>query len=60
MGLTLSRLVSKVANTRGLLTCVNILAPTQLGVGKKGGAENLLHSAPQYLQRMDDTRAFVK
>ena len=60
VGLTLRRLVAKVANTRGLLTCASILAPTQLGVGTKGGAESLEHSARLYLQRMDDTRVFVK
>ena len=60
MGLTLRRLVAKVANTRGLMSCASVLALAQLGVGTKGGAESLVHSARQYLQRMDDTRAFVK
>ena len=60
MGLTLRRLVAKVANTRGLMSCASVLAPAQLGVGTKGGAASLVHSARQYLQRMDDTRAFVK
>ena len=60
VGLTLRRLVAKVANTRGLVTCASILGPTQLGVGTKGRVESLVHSARQYLQRMDDTRAFIE
>ena len=43
VGLTLRRLVAKVANTRGLVKCASILAPTQLGVGTKGGAESLVY-----------------
>ena len=60
VGLTLRRLIAKMANSRALETCGAILAPTQLGVGVKGGAEALTHSARLYLQHMDKDRAFVK
>jgi len=60
VGLTLRRLVSKIANSCAQESCSNVLAPTQLGVGVKGGAEALVHSARLFLQGMDETRAFVK
>ena len=37
-----------------------MLAPNQLGVGAKGGAEAVIHAARLYLQNMDADRAFVK
>ena len=60
VGLTLRRLVSKIANSSAIESCTTTLAPTQLGVGVKGGAEALIHSARLYLQRMDETRAFCQ
>jgi len=60
VGLTLRRLVSKMANTRALESCGGVLGQTQLGVGTKGGAEALVHAARRYLMSMDGTRAFVK
>src|SRR5277367_3746580 len=60
VGLTLRRLVSKMANTRALEWCGGVLGQTQLGVGTKGGAEALVHAARRYLMSMDGTRAFVK
>jgi hypothetical protein len=60
VGLTLRRLVAKVANSRALQSCTSLLAPTQLGVGAKGGAEALTHAARRYLQSMGGDRAFVK
>jgi hypothetical protein len=60
VGLTLRRLVAKIANSRALDTCAAVLGPSQLGVGVKGGAEALVHSARLFVQRMDESRAFVK
>jgi hypothetical protein len=53
VGLTLRRLVAKLASSRALVSCTAILAPVQLGVGTRGGAEALVHAACMYVQRMD-------
>ena len=60
VGLTLRRLIAKIASSRALDSCAGVLGPSQLGVGVKGGAEALVHSARLYVQRMDESRAFVK
>src|SRR6266516_129866 len=60
VGLTLRRLVAKIASFRALSSCAAVLGPSQLGVGVKGGAEALVHSARMYVQRMDESRAFAK
>jgi Reverse transcriptase (RNA-dependent DNA polymerase) len=60
VGLTLRRLVSKVANSLVVNTCTSFLAPRQLGVGIKGGAEALAHAARQYLATMSPDQVFVK
>jgi hypothetical protein len=60
VGLTLRRLVAKVACSRAMESCKTVLAPTQLGVGVKGGAEALTHAARRYLLSLDEERAFVK
>lgn len=60
VGLTLRRLVSKMAATRALAGCIAILAPRQLGVGTKGGGEALAHASRTYVASMGSGRAFVK
>jgi len=39
VGLTLHRLVSKIANRWGSARMASVLAPRQLGVGIRGGAD---------------------
>ena len=60
VGLTLRRLVSKVANSLLMESCVPILAPRQLGVGVKSGAEALVHAARRFLGGMSAGQIFVK
>ena len=60
VGLTLRRLVSKVANFHAVQSCASILAPRQLGVGIKGGAEALAHAARRYLSGMGPGQVLVK
>ena len=52
VGLTLRRLVAKVANTKALALCSPFLSPRQLGVGTKGGAEAIAHAARRYLTQL--------
>ena len=60
VGLTLRRLVSKVACTKATEKCKVALAPRQLGVGVKGGAEAVAHAARRYLAEMGPDQVLVK
>ena len=60
VGLTLRRLISKVANTWATSVCSSTLLPHQLGVGAKGGAEAIAHAARQMLSSMKSNMVFVK
>ena len=60
VGLTLRRLVSKVACTKAVEKCRPILAPRQLGVGVRGGAEAVAHAARRYLAEMSPDQVLVK
>ena len=60
VGLTLRRLVAKVACRIASAQCIEYLKPRQLGVGVKGGAEALVHGARHYLDNMPENYVFVK
>ena len=60
VGLTLRRLASKIANSKALDLCSSLLAPRQLGVGIKGGAEALAHAARRFLYSMKADEVLVK
>ena len=60
VGLTLRKLVAKAVATVTTASCISVLAPSQLGVGTKGGAEAVVHAARRYLDAMSEDRAFVK
>src|SRR5882757_9870903 len=45
VGLTLRRLVAKVANTHAVRQCASFLSPRQLDVGVRGGCEAAVHAA---------------
>ena len=50
VGMTLRRLVSKVANRVVVERCMHLLAPHQVGVGVRGGSEAAVHTARAYLE----------
>ena len=60
VGLSLRRLVSKAAAKSASYICAPLLAPLQLGVGVRGGAEALVHAARRFLDCKAADRAFVK
>jgi len=60
VGLTLRRLVAKAAAAVATPACSRLLAPFQLGVGARGGAEALVHATRRYLDGKSEERAFVK
>ena len=60
VGLTLRRLVAKVACFKATESCVAMLAPRQLGVGVKGGAEALTHAARLFLSTMEQDNVLIK
>ena len=60
VGLTLRRLVAKVAIHFVLDDVTNLLAPRQLGVGVKGGAEAAVHAARSYLRHLRPGNVMVK
>lgn len=60
VGLTLRRLVAKMANRHAMTSCAAILQPTQLGVGCKGGGEALIHASRRLLANLPEDKAFVK
>jgi len=60
VGLTLRRLVAKVACRITAIKFADILKPKQLGVGVKGGAEALVHAARRFVDFMPESHSFVK
>ena len=60
VGLTLRRLVAKAACAKAVVKCGPILAPRQMGVGVKGGAEAVAHAARLFLTEMGPTQVLVK
>ena len=60
VGLTLRRLVAKVAAAAAAPLCAPTLSPLQLGVGVKGGAEAMVHTARRFLESKPNGHAFVK
>ena len=60
VGLTLRRLISKAACSKAVGACKSALAPRQLGVGVKGGAEAVAHAARRYLAEMGPDQVLVK
>ena len=52
VGLSLRKLVAKVACHSVSDRCAAVLKPRQLGVGVKGGAEALVHGSRRYLDNM--------
>src|SRR5882757_3036669 len=50
VGMTLRRLVAKVANTHAVQQRASFLSPRQLGVGVRGGCEAAVHAARSYLE----------
>jgi len=60
VGLTLRRLVAKVASRSVANRGAELLKPRQLGVGVKGGAEALAHGARRFVDCMPDSFSFVK
>jgi hypothetical protein len=60
VGVTLRRLVAKVACRIGTELCIDFLKPRQLGVGVKGGAEALAHGARRFVDSLPDSHVFVK
>ena len=49
IGMTLRRLVAKIANRVAVNKCSHYLTPRQLGVGVKGGCEAVVHAARAFL-----------
>jgi len=60
VGLTLRRLISKLAASAVMTPCAQLLAPHQLGVGARGGAEALVHATRHYLYSKAEDKAFIK
>jgi len=61
VGLTLRRLVSKIANRWEWETRMSpILAPRQLGVGTRGGVEAGVHAARAFLDSTTASQALLK
>jgi len=60
VGLTLRRLVAKVANRSAVGRCASFLGPRQLGVGVKGGCEAAVHAARSYLEGCPADRGILK
>lgn len=60
VGLTLRRLVAKVAARRTSESAASFLLPHQAGVGVKGGCEGLVHAVRRYTAGMERDRAFIK
>ena len=57
---TLQRLASKCANTRGAARMAPLFGPRQLRVGIRGGCEAAIHSARRYLQSLAPEHIMVK
>jgi len=60
VGLTLRRLISKVASRWGSAWMSPLLAPRQLGVGVSGGAEAMVHATSTFLLSSSPWQAVVK
>jgi len=60
VGLTLRRLVSKIANRWGSARMSPILAPRQLGVGIRGGVEAGIHAARAFFDSATTSQALLK
>ena len=60
VGLTLRRLVAKVACRVVSDRCASLLKTRLLGVGVKGGAEALVHGACRYVDNMPPSHILVK
>ena len=60
VGMTLRRLVAKVANRVVVERCVPLLAPCQVGVGVWGGSEAAVHAARAYLESCPSDSGILK
>jgi len=60
VGMTLRRLVSKIANRWGSARMSPTLAPRQLGVGTLGGVEASIHAAIAFLDSATASQALLK
>ena len=60
VGLTLRRLVAKVAAAAAAVVCAPSLSPRQLGVGVRGGAEAAVHAARRFVCAKPPGCAFVE
>ena len=59
-GCTLRRLIAKVAGCKVMDAIGEILAPRQLGVGVRGGAEAAVHATRLYLEDLATDKAMLK
>jgi hypothetical protein len=60
VGMTLRRLVGKVASVKAIEVCRAFLSPRQLGIGAKGGAEAIAHAARRYIDQLAPGHILVK
>jgi hypothetical protein len=60
VGLTLRRLVAKVACRLVTEKCTEVLKPRQMGVGVKSGAEALVHAAQRFVGALPSDNMLVK
>jgi len=60
VGLCLRRLASKVANLWATVEFLSTLAPHQLGLGVRGGAEPIVHAARAFVASASIFHALVK
>ena len=60
IGLTLRRLASKIVNRWATDRLSSKLAPRQLGVGVRGGAEAIVHAARAFVESSSPFHALVK
>ena len=60
VGCTLRCLVAKVAGCKVMDAVGEILAPRQLGVGVRGGAEAAVHATRLYLEDLAPDKAVLK
>ena len=60
VGMVWRRLAAKCANTFATLKTTGLLAPKQLGVGVKGGAEAAAHTARRYVSQLEPGKFLIK
>jgi len=60
VGMTLRRLVAKVANKSAVERCAAALAPHQVGVGVRGGCEAAVHTARSFLEGCSPNEGILK